>query len=91
VAEQINEFLMKNHETCQNGYASFSKVNATIFLIHIFMVIVVALVVVVVMLRGHSCRHGYKENFKETYHQKWNNNVKMEKKKVKIMVNKMKI
>jgi len=42
--------LMKNHEICPIGYASFLEVNATIFLIYIFMVIIVALVVVVVMI-----------------------------------------
>jgi len=41
---------MKNHETRLIGYAPFLEVNATISLIHIFMVIVVTLVVVVVVL-----------------------------------------
>jgi len=48
MTEQNNEvFLMKNHDTRTSGYAPFLVVNAAIFLIHIFMVIVVALVVVV--------------------------------------------
>jgi len=42
---------MKNHEIRPTGSAPFLEVNATIFLIYIFMVIVIALVVVVVMLR----------------------------------------
>ena len=44
------KFLIKNHEIHQTGSAPFLEVNAIIFLIYIFMVIVVALVMVVVML-----------------------------------------
>ena len=44
------KLLMKNHEIRSTGFGSFSKVNATLFLIYIFMVIVMDLVVVVVML-----------------------------------------
>jgi len=62
---------MKNRKTRPSGFAPLLKVNASISLIHIFMVIVVALIVVVVG------GHGHKGNFKETFcHKKWNNNVK---------------
>jgi len=44
------KFLMKIHETRPPSYVPFSKVNAIIFLINIFMVIIMALVVVVVLV-----------------------------------------
>jgi len=79
VAEQNNEFFIENHETCPISSTLFSKVNATTFDLY---------------FRGHDSDdgHGHKGNFKDTfYHQKWNNNVKREKKIVKIMTNKMRI
>jgi len=77
MAEQNNEFLIENHETCPIGYAPFPKVNATIFDLYFHD-------------RDIDYGHGYKRNFKYTFcHQKWHNNVKKEKKNVKILTNKM--
>jgi len=58
MAEQSNELLIKNHETCSIGCAPFQEVNATIFDFYIHD-------------RDIDYGHDYKENFKDTfYHQK---------------------
>jgi len=63
MAEQSNELLIENHETCPIGFAPFLEVNASTFDLY---------------FHGCDINYGlgYKENFKDTfYHQKWNNNV----------------
>jgi len=86
------KLLMKNHEVHPIGFASFPKVNATIFLIYIFMVIVVALVVVVVMLRIMIVDMIIKKISKRHFIIKSGIIVRGRKnKKVKIMANKMKV
>jgi len=40
MVEQSNKFLMKNHEICPIGSASFPEVNATINIVNLFHVFV---------------------------------------------------
>ena len=58
MAEQSNELLIENHETCLIGFAPFQKVNAITFDLY---------------FHDHDIDHGqgYKRNFKDTFcHQK---------------------
>ena len=65
MAEQSNELLIENHETCPISFAPFTKVKAATFDLY---------------FHDHDCDidygHGYKGNFKNTFcHQKWHNTV----------------
>jgi len=63
MAEQNNELLIENHETCPISSAPFPEVNEATFDLYIFMIVI-------------FYGHGYKGNFKDTFcHQKWHNNV----------------
>jgi len=54
MAEQSNELLIENHETCPIGSATFLEVNATKFYLYFHD-------------RDIDYEHGYKENFKDKF------------------------
>ena len=69
MAEQNNEFLIENHETCPIGSTPSPEVDVATFDLY---------------FHGCDSDYGngHKGNFKDTfYHQKWNNNVKKGKEK----------
>jgi len=69
MAEESNELLIENHETCPMGSAPFTEVNAATFDLSFHD-----------CDRDIDYGHGFKGNFKDTFcHQKWHNNVKKEK------------
>jgi len=81
MAEQSNELLIENHETCPNWFCSIPKVNAATFDLY---------------FHDRDCdidyEHGYKETFKDTFcHQKWHNNLKKGKEKCENIDKKMKV
>jgi len=79
IAEQSNELLIKNHETCPIGSTPIPEVNEATFDLYFHD-------------RDIDYGHGYKENFKATFwHHKWHNNVKKGKGKCENIDKKMKV
>jgi len=81
MAEQSNDLLIENHETCPIGSVPFPEVNATTFDLYFDD-------------RDRDIDYGHDDNknFKNTFcHRKWHNNVKKEKGKCENIDKKMKV